>query len=85
MRRDIIATANRENLIAKAREVFPAVFDDGDRVRIVPTTWIFETETVCHTVDELRAYITEELEARAFEDYMLDYTLYDGEYNDFLR
>lgn len=85
MRREFITTANRSDLIAKAREIFPAVFDDGDRIRIFPTAWIFETETVCHTVDELRTYITEELEARAFEDYMLDYALYDGKYNDFLR
>ena len=72
-------------LIDKAHELFPTVIDDGDSVRIYPTDWVFETPVVVFNTRELKAVIREELEARAFEDYMLDGAMYDGKYNEYLK
>lgn len=49
-----------KSLLRKARKYFARVYDDGDRVRIYPTSWWYEDEDICHDDNELKKLIQEE-------------------------
>jgi hypothetical protein len=54
-----------KRLIDRARELFATVYDDGDRVRIYPTSFYYETPITFRTNEALAEYIEAEEEALA--------------------
>lgn len=46
-----------KSLIDEARRLFPAVYVDGDRIRIYATDWCYEDADVLYNNEELKKYI----------------------------
>ena len=46
-------------LLRKAKYYFRTVYNDGDRIRVYPTGWQYETETVFRSAAALENYVAD--------------------------
>lgn len=53
-------------ILEKAKQLFYAVYNDGDRVRIYRTDWEYEEAEIFCNNDDLEKYVNDELADRVY-------------------